>query len=106
MTDLKRAFNNSGDKILVISNEFGLIVADIAARDDAQIETRTYLVDDESLLDSPEEVPGQHGNTGFMMTGWDKLDNQIHHILYRSYLVQGVSVADGIALIKNSPQFH
>jgi len=106
MTDLKRVFNESGDKILVISSELGLIVGDIAAKDDSTIESRVYLVDDETLLNPPEDIPGQHGNAGFMMTGWEKLDSQVSHILFRSYLVQHASVADGIKLLKHSPRFH
>lgn len=106
MTDQKRKFNQSGDKILVISSELGMIVADIAAKEGSPIKSRVYLVDDGALLDAPEDIPGQHGNAGFMMTGWEKLDSQVNHIFFQSYLIQQASVAEGIELLKHSPRLH
>jgi len=106
MSGLKQAYNESGDKVMAISSKLGLIVGDIVVKDDETIESHVYLVDDKTLSNPPEDVPGQHGNVGFIMTGWEKLDSQIHHILFRSYLVQHMVIADGIALLNNSPRFY
>lgn len=106
MNDAKRRFNASGDGAFALVNRYGtlLVTMDFAAEE--PIHRAVYLVDDRSALDPPENVPGQFGNLGFRITGWEKLARGTHHLTYRALFVQGISVATGLRLLEDAPPFY
>ncbi|MHB8474335.1 MAG: hypothetical protein ACYDC8_16100 [Gammaproteobacteria bacterium] len=106
MNEAKRRFNASGDGAFALVNRYGtlLVTMDFAAGE--PIQRAVYLVDDRTALDPPENIPGQFGNIGFRMTGWEKLARGTHHLTYRALLVNGVSVADGLRLLEDAPPFY
>lgn len=106
MNDAKRRFNDSGDSAFALVNRYGtlLVTMDFAA--DEPIRRAVYLVDDRSVPDPPENVPGQFGNLGFRMTGWEKLARGTHHLTYRALLINGVSVSEGLRLLEDAPAFY
>ena len=70
------------------------------------IKHQVYLMDDRTAIDPPENIPGQFGNIGFRMTGWEKLARGTHHLTYRAMLVSDVTVQQGLRLLEEAPPFY
>lgn len=106
MSAAKLDFNASGDGAFALVNRYGtlLVTMDFAASE--PIRRQVYLMDDRTALDPPENIPGQFGNIGFRMSGWEKLSRGTHHLTYRAMLVRDVDVPDGLRLLEQAPPFY
>ncbi len=82
MSNLEKVFNSSRDKELVVSCSKGQILFRIDLEKNFPVQSRVYLNDDQRIADPPEKVPGQFGNVGFQLTGWEKVDTLPHHMVY------------------------
>ncbi|MEE8343504.1 MAG: hypothetical protein V3R51_06830, partial [Gammaproteobacteria bacterium] len=50
-----------------------------------------------------EDPDRYHRGLGFYMTKWEKLDTQTHHILFRAYVLDQFSPAEGLAFLRSAP---
>ena len=70
------------------------------------VRRQVYVMDDRTALDPPDNIPGQFGNIGFRMTGWEKLARGTHHLTYRAMLIKDVTVEQGLRLLGDAPSFY
>lgn len=105
MSDAKKAFNASRDPAFVISTFYGLIMVGMDLEKDFPIQYRVYLMDDKTVRDPPENIPGQFGNLGFLTTNWEALDTSLHHMIFSVYMVRNMTAQQGLELLKNAPSF-
>ncbi len=106
MSAAKWRFNASGDGAFALVNRYGTLLVTMDFPASEPIRRQVYIMDDRSALDPPENIPGQFGNIGFRITGWEKLARGIHHLTYRAMLLHGVSVQQGLHLLEEAPPFY
>ncbi len=106
MSAAKRRFNASNDGAFALVNRYGTLLVTMDLPPGEPIKRRVYIMDDRTALDPPENVPGQFGNIGFRMTGWEKLSRGTHHLTYRAMLVRDVTVKQGLRLLEDAPPFY
>jgi hypothetical protein len=99
-----KRFSNSTDTSMVISNPFGKMLVTLDLEKDLPLTPYLYLMDDKNSKDAPENIPGQFGNAGFLTTGWENMDTQLHHIIFRVYMAQEVSVEQGFRILEHAPR--
>lgn len=105
MTDEKKRFNDSGDKYFVLSSIYGKILVRLDIQKGSPIREKVYLMDDMNAPDPPENIPGQFGNVGFLLRGWENLDVSVQQLSMVVYLIRDISVEQGLETLKNSPSF-
>lgn len=106
MSAAKRRFNASDDGAFALVNKYGTLLVTMDFPASEPIKRQVYIMDDRTALDPPENIPGQFGNIGFRMTGWEKLSRGIHHLTYRAMLIRDVTVQQGLSLLENAPPFY
>lgn len=103
MTLDKKQFNTSLEKQFALESDYGLLVVQLEMERNLPISARLYLRDDHTSLDGPENIPGQFGNVGFVTTGWEKVDTELHHLMFNVLLLQKTSVEQGWGLLGQYP---
>jgi len=106
MSAAKQRFNTSNDGAFALVNKYGTLLVKMDFPASEPIKHQVYLMDDRTALDPPENIPGQFGNIGFRMTGWEKLARGTHHLTYRAMLVSDVTVQQGLRLLEEAPPFY
>ncbi len=106
MSAAKWRFNASDDGAFALVNKYGTLLVTMDLPAGEPIRRHVYIMDDRTALDPPENVPGQFGNIGFRMTGWEKLARGTHHLTYRAMLVRDVTVSQGLRLLEVAPSFY
>jgi len=105
VTEEKKRFNASGDKYFVLSSAYGKILVRLDIQKGSPIQDKVYLMDDRNVPDPPENIPGQFGNVGFLLRGWENLDVSVQRLCMAVYLIRDVSVQQGLETLKNAPSF-
>jgi hypothetical protein len=95
-------FNAAGGDF-VMANTDGNICVSLRTDHDAPIRARRYLVDDLALPDPPETIAGQFGNVGFSLTGWERLESRLYHVIYQVYMLRDPSIANGLHVLRQAP---
>ncbi len=106
MSAAKQRFNTSNDGAFALVNKYGTLLVKMDFPASEPIKHQVYLMDDRTALDPPENIPGQFGNIGFRMTGWEKLARGTHHLTYRAMLISDVTVQQGLRLLEEAPPFY
>jgi hypothetical protein len=106
MSAAKRRFNASSDGAFALVNRYGTLLVTMDFPASEPIKRQVYIMDDRTALDPPENIPGQFGNIGFRMTGWEKLSRGTHHLTYRAMLIRDVTVRQGLSLLEKAPPFY
>jgi hypothetical protein len=103
MTEEKRAFNQSGDGELVVASPYGKLLIGLQVARDFPIHYQVYLMDDLTIPDPPEGIPGQLGNVGFMTTGWDQLARSSYRMVLTVYMIRNISVGEALRTLREAP---
>jgi len=106
MNAAKLRFNASSDGAFALVNKYGTLLVTMDFPVSEPIKHQVYVMDDRTALDPPENIPGQFGNIGFRMTGWEKLARGTHHLTYRAMLISDVTVQQGLRLLEEAPTFY
>lgn len=105
MSPQEEAINASKDQSLIIDTLYGKILVALEHERGMPIDYHVYVMDDRNAADPPEDIPGQFGNVGFLTTGWEKLEPSLYHMVFSVYMVRGISVEKGFALLREAPRF-
>lgn len=97
-TPEKDQFNKTGGQNFLIESIYGIIFVQLEFEKNLPVKVANYLLDDRSQVDKPENIPGQFGNIGFMTTGWEKVDANIHHMFFNVLLMQNSTVEQGMRM--------
>ena len=103
MTPEKEQFNNSVEQQFALESAYGLLMVQLELEKNLPVTARLALQDDRTRLDEPENIPGQFGNVGFMTTGWEKVNTELHHLMFNVLLLQKTSVEQGWGLLDQYP---
>ncbi len=105
MSNGEKKINTSGDHQLAIVNRYGTILIGLQLAENLPLTKRVYLVDDKGQRDSPEHIPGQFGNVGFLTKGWETLKGSSYRMSFTIYMTEGQSPEKGFELLRNAPNF-
>lgn len=89
MSEQESRFNTVKGTRLSVFSEYGSVSLSLEIPDDFPIQPWLYLNDRLDVPDRPESQPGQFGNVGYRTTGWEKIDNEVHHLKFTSCLKAG-----------------
>lgn len=103
MTKEKELFNQTGGQQFAIQNSYGLILIQLVVEKDFPIIANSFLLDDRTQADPPENIPGQFGNIGFLSSNWEKVDTAPHHLLFNVLLLQKASLEQGFKALEHFP---
>lgn len=88
MSPQKQSFNGIiGDRFSV-SSSWGTLETRLEIPQSFPIEASLYLQDRMTHPDPPEERSGEFGNVGFLSTGWEKIDTEVHHLKFTVCMYQ------------------
>ena len=103
MTPEKEQFNRSVEKQFALESAYGLLMVQLELEKNLPVAARLALQDDRTRLDEPENIPGQFGNVGFITTGWEKVNTELHHLMFNVLLLQKTTVEQGFGLLGQYP---
>ena len=103
MTPEKEQFSKGADQRFALQSAYGLLAVQLDLEKGTPLESKLYLRDERTIIDKPENIPGQFGNVGFMTTGWEKVDTSLHHLIFNVLLLQKANVEQGLALLGQYP---
>ncbi|MEE8428680.1 MAG: hypothetical protein V3S33_04170 [Gammaproteobacteria bacterium] len=103
MSEQDHRFNTLYDSSLLLTGKFGQLIADIALERGSPIEVQVHLADDAAKQRLAEDPERYHRGLGFYMTKWEELNTQTHHILFRAYVLDQFSPAEGLVFLRNAP---
>ncbi len=104
MSTQDRAFNASGDQHFMLSTAHGQLAAALELEADFPVRYQVYFEDNAQQLDPPEQLPGMHGNIGFLTSNWEQLDTARHHMLFRVYFLDTPSFVSAMDLLDKAPK--
>jgi hypothetical protein len=88
MSPHKQQFNGiKGDRFSV-SSAWGTLLTRLEIPQSFPIEATLYLSDRSNHADPPEERMGEFGNVGFLTTGWENIDTEVHHLKFTVCMLQ------------------
>ncbi|MDH5648810.1 MAG: hypothetical protein OEY67_04075 [Gammaproteobacteria bacterium] len=103
MTSGEKEFNNYSDRYIHMASTYGDLLLSIAVPDSLPIRYRNYYSDDNSQVDTPENVSGHYGDIGFMTDNWEAVDRNLHHLLFSAYLTTVAKRSQAIETARNAP---
>ena len=103
MTPEKEQFSKGADQRFALQSAYGLLAVQLGLEKGTPLESKLYLRDERTIIDKPENIPGQFGNVGFMTTGWEKVDTSLHHLIFNVLLLQKTNVEQGLGLLGQYP---
>ncbi len=103
MTLEKEQFSKGAEQRFALQSAYGLLAVQLELDKGTPIELKLYLRDERTMIDKPENIPGQFGNVGFITTGWEKVGTSVHHLIFSVLLLQKTNVEQGLALLGQYP---
>ena len=103
MTPEKEQFSKGAEQRFALQSAYGLLAVQLELDKGTPVESKLYLRDERTIIDKPENIPGQFGNVGFMTTGWEKMGTSLHHLIFNVLLLQKTNVEQGLALLGQYP---
>jgi hypothetical protein len=103
MTSEKEQFSKGAEQRFALQSAYGLLAVQLELEKGTPVESKLYLRDDRTIIDKPENIPGQFGNVGFITTGWEKVDTSLHHLVFGVLLLKETNVEQGLALLGHYP---
>lgn len=103
MTPEKERFNKVASQRFAVENAHGLLLVQLEMEKSLPVEARLYLQDDRTRTDTPENIPGQYGNVGFLTTGWEKVGTSVQHLLFNVLLLQKTTLEQGNGMLGHYP---
>lgn len=103
MSEQETAFNASGDQDFMLSTPHGDLVAALELEPDFPVRYQVHLQDNAEQADPPEQLPGLHGNVGFLTSNWEQLDTERHHMLFRVFFLDTPGFTSAMELLDSSP---
>ena len=103
MTPEKEQFSKGAEQRFALQSAYGLLAVQLELDKGTPVESKLYLRDERTIIDKPENIPGQFGNVGFMTIGWEKMGTSLHHLIFNVLLLQKTNVEQGLALLGQYP---